>query len=228
MRYKTILFDADQTLWDFNRAEAEALSEVLESNGFPTDDNIIKAYHEINDALWKLLELGKTTKAKLKVKRFSDLCERFGLCTDASKLADEYVNILATKAYTIEGAIEMCEKLSGACKLYMITNGIEKVQSERFMKCGMKKYFSDIFISENIGFEKPDVRYFNAVVEKIPNFKQSEALVVGDSITSDIKGGNAAKLDTCWYNPNGKKVPDGVSVTYNVSTFDEIIRIILD
>ena len=133
---------------------------------------------------------------------------------------------LSTKGYTIEGADSLCEKLFDKVDMYIVTNGVEFIQNGRFSRCPIEKYFKKRFISGVIGYEKPDVRYFECVASQIPNFEKGKTLIVGDSLTSDIKGGINFGIDTCWFNPKKKEKPDGMDITHIAYSFEDIYRII--
>ena len=222
-KYDTVLFDADETLLDFARAENEAIRSTLADFGVPCSDEIIEAYVKINSALWKKLERGEIDKASLKTERFREFCDTLGFSCDAREMAESYIKNLSEQAYVLDGAKEICEILSKTCRLYIITNGIKSVQTKRFERSGLKPYFIESFISEDMGFEKPDRRYFDAVKARIPNFCTERTLIVGDSLTSDIAGGINYGIDTCWYNPKNLK---GDGMTYTVSTLSQIDEIV--
>ncbi len=226
MKYTTILFDADGTLFDFLRAEDEALRETLRIYNIEPDDEKVSVYSAINDSLWKALERGEIEKNVLRYRRFEMFCEKYNFVCDYKKIAETYTSRLATKGCLIDGARELCDSLSGKVKMYIVTNGIDFVQKGRMAVSGMDKYFEEVFISESIGYEKPDVRYFEFVEKGIPNFSKRDALIVGDSLTSDIKGGIAFGIDTCWYNPNKKSTPENMEITYIADSFDNIYSII--
>lgn len=222
MKYTTLLMDADNTLLDFTRSEHDAIAETLAHFGLPNDDATIAIYSEVNDAHWKMLERGEIEKKVLMWKRFEAFCARTGLEADPKALAADYLQTLSTKSYMIDGALEVCAALAQKCRMYVITNGDKRVQQGRFNPSPLAKYFEKCYISEEVGFEKPDVRYFEAVMEDIPGFDPATTLVVGDSLTSDIKGGINAGLDTCWYNPKGKAVPAGLPLTYVIRDLSEL------
>jgi 2-haloacid dehalogenase len=161
-----------------------------------------------------MLERGEIEKKVLMWKRFEAFCARTGLEADPRALAADYLQTLSTKSYMIEGALAVCQNLAQKCRMYIITNGDKRVQQGRFNPSPLAQYFDAVYISEEVGFEKPDIRYFEAVMRDIPDFDPAITLVVGDSLTSDIKGGINAGLDTCWYNPKGKPVPADIPVTY--------------
>jgi len=226
MKYTTVLFDADGTLFDFSRAEKEALCETLLSFDIIPNDERVSVYSEINDRLWKALERGEIEKDVLRYKRFELFCEKYVFLCDVKKMASLYTDNLATKGHLIDGAADLCKRLFGKARLYIVTNGIGFVQKGRMARSGIKDFFDAVFISEEIGIEKPDVKYFEHVEAHIPDFSKEKVIIVGDSLTSDIKGGIAFGIDTCWYNPKGKDIPEGMKITYTVKNFDEIYGII--
>ncbi len=226
MSYRTILFDADNTLLDFTRSEHEALCDCLRARGLPCDKAITEGYAAINDRHWKLLEQGLTTRDRLRVARFEDFCREYSFDCDPRHLADDYFDTLCTKSYLINGALELCERLHGHCRLYIITNGNAKVQHDRFDATPLAPLFEEVFISEEMGVSKPSSAYFGAVAAAIPDFNPTDTLVVGDSLTSDIQGGINAGLATCWYNPRGKSAPTDMKINYIVRSLDEIPSIV--
>jgi len=226
-RYEVFLFDADGTLFDFNMAEACAFRTVYEECGFIYSDEILKRYSEINERLWKSFEKAEVTIEEIKTLRFLRLFNELGVHYDENDFNDRYVIELGKGAFLIDGAEEICEELTSfKKKIYIITNGIAKVQVARLGFSTIKEYISDIFISELIGFQKPDVRYFEHVFSSIPKVEKEKVLVVGDSLTADIKGGINAGIDTCWY--NGKRIENrsGVIPTYEVKQLNEITQFI--
>lgn len=227
-----ILFDADGTLYDFDRSEACAVSEVLEICSLPHDAETVELYHRINDSEWKALERGETTRERLKIARFEKLLEALaerGVSAEvtAREMADMYVVHLSQQCILFPESEPVCRTLSGRAKLYIITNGITRVQSGRFKRSPITKYFGDIFISEAMSAVKPELRYFEIVFESIGitlDEAKERVLVVGDSLTSDIKGAIAAGLDCCWYNPHGRDAGD-VMPTYTIKSLYELYDI---
>ena len=227
MKYKTLLFDADGTLLNFLKAEEEALTEALHMRGIDADSATVSLYSGINDGLWKKLERGEIKKSVLAYKRFEMLFEALGLELDAKKMAEDYMNALSTKGILLDGAENMLRALYGKARMYIVTNGIEFIQRGRYARCGIEKYFDDIFISDTIGFDKPSVKYFEYVEDHINSFDKSRTLIIGDSLTSDMRGGLNYGIDTCWYNPSGKNVPEDMRLTFVARSFDEVVDFIL-
>ena len=225
-KYEWLLFDADDTLLDFKLGEHRAITATLANAGLPTDDEVIATYSRINDNLWKMLERGEVTKDRLKVLRFTQFCEHYGFDCDGVALAESYVENLKKQTVLLDGAEDVCRALYGKYKMYIITNGIEAVQTARFGGCAIKDYFEKCFISDAIGVAKPKKGFFDAVAADIECFETSRALVIGDSLTSDIKGGVEYGIDTCWLNPTGKEVPDGMDITYVIGDIRELLGIL--
>ena len=225
-KYTVVLFDADATLFDFKKSEHCAVIDCLTYAGLPATEEVISKYSEINDGYWKKLEKKEVTRSELFVARWRDLIDFYGFDFDAEKIAELYPQKLAEKGFLIDGAEEICQKLYGKVKLYIVTNGFAKVQHGRFDNSPIRKYFDEMFISEEIGAEKPSLEYFNAIFEKIEEFNKETTIIIGDSLTSDISGGIAAGIDTCWFNPQGRKKPEEMNITYTISALSEILDII--
>lgn len=201
---KDILFDLDDTLFDFHADERVALEKTFAELGIHLDNAVCARYSEINQAQWKALELGEITRAQVKLRRFEQLFEELG---QEKELADRaallYPKRLAEDFHFMEGAPELLEKLGGDYRMFLVSNGNLSVQEGRLEKSGIGSYFSGIFISEVLGAEKPDRRFFDLAFAQIKNFDPAQAVIVGDSLSSDIKGGNNAGVRTIWFNPKG-------------------------
>lgn len=226
-RFETLLFDADNTLFDFSSAEKKAITQTMQCFDIVPDTALIVAYSRINDEMWHRLERGEITKAALRTARFEEFCRQFGFSCDASQMASTYLGALSAQTALIEGALDVCRTLSGACRLYIVTNGIKSVQTRRFSASLLKDYFSGVFISEEIGFEKPHRGYFEAVARQIENFIPQRTLLIGDSLSSDIKGGIDAGLPTCWFNPERKKAPEDLAIDFEIAALHELLPLVL-
>ncbi len=225
-KYKYLLFDADNTLFDFAACERAALFATFKNAGIILDDEKIACYSRINDSFWKALERGEVTKEALRYKRFESFCAEYGFKLDAREIASEYLRLLGLQIEMMDGAVETLEYYSPKYELYLITNGIKSVQTSRLAKSGLYKYFLNVFISEELGAEKPSKAYFDAVAAAIHDFNKDEALIIGDSLTSDIRGGINYGIDTCWMNINGAEVPEDMDITYTVKSLFELKNII--
>lgn len=226
MKYDVILLDADETLLDFSRSEREAVSDALRLFDITPTEELIEGYSRINHAIWKRLERGEITKDALRVERFREFCGQFSLTADPERMAEYYLERLSQKAYLLDRAEELCQRLAAKYRLYIITNGIAFVQRGRMARLPITGLFKEVFISEEIGAEKPERLFFERVFEKIPQFSAEKALVVGDSLTSDMRGGITAGLDTCWYNPKSLPVPEGMEITYTVNSHEALLRLL--
>lgn len=228
MSYRIALFDADNTLLDFTRAENEAICECLAARGIRHDKAAVKLYSAINDGHWKRLEKGLTTREALRVDRFRDFLAAVGYHGDPVAMADDYMATLSRQTFLLDGALELIQSLHGHIRLYIITNGITSVQKSRFGGCMLAPYFDRCFISDEMGCAKPEKVFFDRVAREIPDFDPADAIVIGDSLSSDILGGINAGLDTCWYNPKGKPAPKDMPITHTVTSLADIRSILLD
>lgn len=199
----TVFFDLDNTIFDFNKAEHIALAKTLEELGIPPSEETCARYSVINLAQWKLLEKGVITRREVKLRRFRLLFEELGVPAAPEEAAARYESLLGIGHYFMDGAEELLQTLYGNYRLYLATNGTAAVQKSRLSSADLERYFDGIFISEEIGFNKPDVRYFESCFARIPGFSRESSVIVGDSLSSDIQGGAGAGLRTIWFNPAG-------------------------
>lgn len=222
--YQVYLFDADETLFDFRRAEGAALAIALHSFGIACTDEILACYHDVNDALWKQLETGRITRDVLKWTRFQQLADAMQLSLEPHTANKRFMEALSTRADLVDGAADVCRSLVAHGKtLCIISNGTTSVQRPRFARSGLAPCFHTLFLSEEIGVAKPDPRFFDAVFHAFPQVERSEMLVVGDSLSSDIAGGLAAGLDTCWFHPTGTPAPAKPKPTFSIRSLSELL-----
>lgn len=199
-----LFLDLDDTILDFQKAERLALAKTLESFGLPPTDTVLARYHEINREHWERLERKELTRQQVLVGRFAALFAEMGLSAQAEQVARTYEENLSQGHYFLPGAEEALKSLSKKYKLYLASNGTARVQAGRLKSAGIIPYFQEIFVSEEMGYNKPDPAYFDACFARIPGFRKDRAMMVGDSLTSDILGGIQAGIATCWVNPHHK------------------------
>jgi len=225
MKYKWLLFDADGTLFDYDIAERIALQKSVEEINLNYDDTLLQVYRKFNGDMWLQFEKGEIKPDELKVKRFSLLLDYYNFDFDSDKLSSIYTEHLAECSILIDDAENIVKQLADNCKLLLITNGLKSVQRKRFNNSVLKKYFQDIIISEEIGFAKPDPKMLEYALTKMDSPHKKEMLLIGDSLSSDIKAGNNFGIDTCWYNPQRNINNLGVRVTYEIKKLKEILDI---
>lgn len=228
-KFTTILFDADDTLLDFHKDERQALIKALTHYGVPVTEENIQIYSDINQGMWRQLEKGEITKPELKRTRFKKFFEaiNFTCEEDPFTINEHYLSLLSEGGNTLEGAVDTVKKLhEEGYKLHIITNGIAATQAKRLTRSGLLPYIKEVFVSETIGYQKPRAEYFDAVLEKISEKDKTKILVIGDSLTSDIKGAMNAGLPCCWLNRYGKELPEEYEVDFEISDVREAIEIL--
>lgn len=229
MKYKVILFDADETLFNFKKAEKEAFKNTMIDFGIDYDESYhFNTYEEINSAIWKELEQGLITQEKLKTERFRRFIDRLDMNFDENEFASTYMKYLGDGSFLFEGALELIEDLSNKYILSIVTNGLTIVQERRIKKSVIAKYFKDIVISEEIGISKPHPNIFEHAINNLGEFSKDEILMIGDNLSSDIKGGINYNIDTCWYNPNKVENTSNLTPTYEMTDYKEIRSLLLD
>lgn len=226
--YDILLFDADRTLLDFDKSEWMALKQVFSEYGVLFNEEVHCDYVIINHKLWDQHELGLISRERLIYKRFEDLFAKKRIEINVVEFEDRYQFLLSEKAYIIDGALELVRDLSGKYEIYIVTNGVTETQMKRLVSTGIAEYVRDIFISGEIGYQKPSKEYFENVFERMDPFQKDRAIIIGDSLTSDIKGGNNAGIDTCWYNPNKLQRVKGVEVTFEIDNLEMLRQKLLD
>ena len=224
--FKTILFDLDETIFDFKKSEAAAVANALKQIGVTPNEKIVKRYSEINESLWKKLEKGEISRHEVLTKRFEILFDELSVDFDSSEMKKIYEKNLSQTGHLIDGAVDLLEKIYQKYNLYIVSNGTLSVQLGRIKCSEIGKYLKELFISEVIGSVKPQKQFFDYCFERIPDINLEETLIVGDSLSSDILGGNNAGIKTCWFNPNHQINTLGVKVDYEISKLDELLKII--
>ena len=226
--YKYILWDIDGTVLDFLASEAYAIRFLFEKyNLGECSDEKLKMYSDINVKYWQKLERGELTKPEILVMRFREFFEKIGADVAlAETFNKEYQVTLGDHIEYVENAEEMLLSQKGKHILAAVTNGTKVAQEKKLRLSGLDKVFDAIFISENVGFEKPKKEYFDYVFEKLGITDKKEVLIIGDSLTSDMQGGHLAGIDTCWFNPGHKENTLGISVTYEIDNLGKLSEIV--
>ncbi len=219
---RNVLFDLDDTLFDFHKAEKIALTKTLVHFGIDPTEETLALYSTINAAHWKRLELGEISREEVKVGRYRELFKTIGVECDPVKATAYYESMLAIGHYFMPGAPELLEELYRKYRLYIVSNGTAKVQEGRIGSSGIAKYMDGIFISQILGANKPDKQFFDICFAEIPDFSLSETVIIGDSLSSDIKGGINAGIITVWFNPKGRENDSDIKPDYTIKELSEV------
>lgn len=223
MKYEIIIFDADETLFDFKKSERAAFKNTMLEFNIEYDENYhLKIYQEINTAIWKEFENGLITQKKLKVERFKRLSDRLNAGFDEIVFAKLYMKHLSYASFLYDDSIDLVESLHKNYRLSIVTNGLKDVQNNRIRRSIIAKYFEDIVISEEVEVSKPNPKIFELALNNIKHTDKSKVLIVGDSLTSDIQGGINSGIDTCWFNANKIVNNTGIKPTYKISNLMEL------
>jgi 2-haloacid dehalogenase len=226
MRYKILLFDLDDTLLDFGANEIDSLNKLFQLHGYTFTDELFDIYNVVNKQLWADYENGMIALDDVLNLRFSETLLRLGEVVDGIEWENRYRELLGNGCQLMEGAFELCQSFSVSHRLYIITNGITKTQIKRLKESGLYYFFEDIFVSQSIGFQKPSKEFFDYVMSNIKDFNKKEALIIGDSINSDIKGGLLSGIDTCWINKKSQNCSAEIQSTYTVTSLPELYPIL--
>lgn len=216
--FEFLLLDLDDTIFDFQGQEKLALQQALKAFDIDPTDEICHRYHLINKEHWERLERKEITREQVLVGRYGVLLQELGLEHDPVQLARTYEKCLSQGHLFLPGAVETLERLLGKYKLYIISNGTSHVQAGRLKSADISRFFEDIFISQDIGVNKPDKEYFQRCFAKIPGFQKEKALIVGDSLSSDILGGINAGVATCWVNAHHKPADPQIPADYEIES----------
>lgn len=220
--YEFLFLDLDDTILDFKMAEKIALAKTLQSFGLEPTEAVSARYSQINQQHWEMLERKELTREQVKVGRFQVLFREYGLQVDCQVCARRYMENLAQGHYFLPGAEAAVARLSEKYKLYLVSNGTTDVQMSRLASAGIGKYFQEIFISQDIGVDKPDPVFFSRCFARVPGFDKQKAMIVGDSLTSDVLGGRNAGITTCWVNPRQKPAREDIPADYQIKALSEL------
>ncbi len=227
-RFDIVLLDADETIFDFQKAEAHSFKLMLKSFGVEYTDERLALYSDINLHMWKALERGEVTRERLKTLRFEKFFSEIGVTDiDCVEVNDRYLTNLSNSTFMIDGAPQFVRKLHKYCKIYLATNGLTKAQTGRFSKSEVKDYIDGVFISEQIGFAKPDKAYFDFIFDSIKPVDKSRVIMLGDSLTSDMQGGKNAGITTCRFSRDGEIVESDLC-DFQITHYDEFFDILFE
>jgi 2-haloacid dehalogenase len=228
MKYTWLLFDADGTLFDYDTAEKFALTSTFAAYALPYTDDILAVYREINDRMWQAFELGQITQDALKTERFRRLLETVGVGVglEPEEFSSRYLHNLGDCTFLIPHAENVLHKLHGKVHLALITNGLQKVQRSRLAQSTIGQYFEAVLISEELGVAKPHPGIYDAAFTAMGQPEKKEVLMVGDSLSSDIRGARDYDIDTCWYNPHAKPHGPADKFDYEIQDLRQIVDIV--
>ena len=222
--YKYLLFDLDDTLLDFGKAQVLAFKKLLEDENIEYSDESFEKYETINKSLWRSFERGEISNKEVTSERFIRFFALFGMKVDGSEVDNRFRSYLAEGNQLFEGIVEMLEKLSLTHKLYIASNGIGITQHTRLKNNNLKKYFDKIFISEEIGSKKPDREFFDIILKEIGVEDKGEVLMIGDTLTSDILGANNVGIDSCLVDIHGIENSE-INPTYKIAKTIDLLNI---
>ena len=224
---RVILWDIDGTLLDFAAAEREAIRGCFATFGLgECTDEMLARYSVINRQHWEKLERKELTKPQVLIGRFEVFFAEEGLVADCAAFNDEYQIRLGDTVCFHDDGYKLVQQLKGRVRQYAVTNGTKVAQQRKLRNSGLDVLLDGVFISEDIGAEKPDIAFFHPVWETIGSYASDEVLIVGDSLTSDMQGGNNAGIRCCWYNPKGVPAPEHLKIDYNIRDLREILTIL--
>lgn len=227
VRYKTLLFDLDDTLLDFGASEEVALQKLFKDQQFTLTPDIKANYKKINESLWKAYENDEMDRDEVVNTRFALLFQQYGIEVDGIALEANYRKYLSEGHHLIEGALELIQALCDEFDLYVVSNGASYTQYKRLKDSGLAPYFKKVFVSEDTGYQKPMKGFFDFVFSQIENIDLKETLIVGDSFSADVTGGWNAGIDTCWINLKGQDIQHTeIFPTYEIRKLEEIYEVL--
>ena len=223
MRYKMILLDIDDTIFDFQAGNRNAVGELMAELGL-SSPTVFDEYQAINHACWEALERGEMTQEILHVERFRRFLASKNRGDDPKTVADRFAELLGRQAIPLPGAENLVKTLAGRVPVVVLTNGITVIQKARLARSPITQWVSRAVISQEVGASKPDPKIFEIALDGV---SPSEALMIGDSPASDVLGANRAGIPVCWFNPKGKALPEGVHADFEAKTLEECLEIAL-
>lgn len=217
-----LLLDLDDTILDFHKAERIAISKTIREFGVEPTDAVLARYHVINKWHWEQLEQGKLTRAEVLENRFGVLFDELGVAADKTACARTYEKNLSIGHYFLPGAEEAVDRLSKKYRLFLVSNGTASVQKGRMTSANLYRFFETVFVSQEVGYNKPAKEYFDICFSRIQGFDPQKAIIVGDSLSSDIKGGINAGILTCWVNPDHSPARPDIQPDYEIEGIHQL------
>ena len=217
-----LLLDLDDTILDFAKGEEYGLRKTLLEAGVEPTDSTCALYSRINKAYWKRLELGEVTRQQVMLGRFETLYRELGVTADAERSSKAYMEHISSVHFFLPGAEAAVKSLQKKYRLFLVSNGTASVQHRRLASAGLYQYFEKIFISQEVGHNKPAKEFFDLCFAQIPDFDPCRAMIVGDSLSSDIQGGINAGISTCWVNPGHKTAPETRKPHYEIESITQL------
>ena len=217
-----LFLDLDDTILDFHKAERLAISRTFRSFGLEPTEQVLERYHVINRLHWERLERGELTRDQVLTGRFQMLFEELGIPAQPQAIAKGYEHNLGLGHYFLPGAKEALDTLRGKYRLFLASNGTASVQHSRLTSAGLYPYFEEVFVSQALGANKPSRAFFDACAARIPGYDPRKALMVGDSLTSDILGGINAGMRTCWVCPRGTQGRPDIVPDYRIEALSQL------
>lgn len=224
--YDCLLFDVDDTLLDFKKGQHRALEQTFASQGIIMTEEIKKDYLAYNQKLWQDYEVGKIAKDVLLAERFTFIFNQLGVACDDHEMDRIFRGYLNAEADLLDDVFEVLTLLSASYSMYIVTNGVSETQKKRLEKAELTGFFKEIFISEEVGYQKPMTEFFDIIFTKLPTLQRENCLIIGDSLSADIKGGQLSGLDTCWGNPSDLPSSLEQKPTYQIRELKELLMIL--
>jgi len=224
--YAWLWFDADGTLFNFEKAEVIALRKAFQSVNAHYEDEYLEIFRGINQRVWQALERREITPDILSLRRFESLADALHLTCSPRDLSAGFLEHLSQQVELIDGAFEVLSAFHASCRIAIVTNGLQVVQRRRLGHSMIRHFISEVIISEEVGAPKPEPAFFAAASARMGNPATSDILLIGDSLASDIRGGIAYGLDTCWYNPKGEPRPEALPITYEITHLRELLKLV--
>lgn len=227
MKYPYLLFDADDTLFDFPAASARAYDIMCQANEIPSSPAVYQLYHEINAVLWSAFDRGEVTKDFVTLERYVRFLKALDLDRDPAKCNRDYLTALGETVFPLPHAEAVCRELAArGHRMYIVTNAVASVQRSRLKHCAFGDLFLDAFISEDAGASKPHPDYYRYIRSRLPEITPENTLIIGDSLATDIRGANNAGFPCCWFNPKGQPAPDDLRIDHEIHDLRELLALV--